>query len=231
MTTPDPQLVRDAANRLTAICEHFETYGEWPHNRSDSSDIADLRMVLARLKHLDSARDSAVREWKREHDAADELQRERDVLAARVAELEAERGRLLTLLGMGVDREQWDAIAEAEGQRFEAEQTNDTIVGYLAYRYEDMKAQQHILLREIEDQAAELKQLRSERISRELEDRHIDRTLGMLLMRLGGSVEFSQAEMENAPAHGEFVAMRNLAAGGTRLAFEPRTEVDGEATS
>ena len=53
--------------------------------------LAERDALAKRVAHLDSARDSAVREWRREHDAADALQAERDALAARVAELEAER--------------------------------------------------------------------------------------------------------------------------------------------
>lgn len=41
----------------------------------------------ARVVHLEKARNSAVREWRREHDAADELQSERDEARARLAEL------------------------------------------------------------------------------------------------------------------------------------------------
>jgi hypothetical protein len=43
---------REAANRLTALCEYFETRGEWPGNRSDSSDVADLRAILAEREQL-----------------------------------------------------------------------------------------------------------------------------------------------------------------------------------
>jgi chromosome segregation ATPase len=77
-----------------------------------STALAELERLTDRVAHLDSARDSAVRAWKQEHDGADELQRERDTArsevarawedltgvreerdgaAARVAELESER--------------------------------------------------------------------------------------------------------------------------------------------
>lgn len=75
----------------------------------------------------------------------------REIARVGHAERDDEIVRLRRLLGIGIDREQWDAIAEAEGARFEYDQTDDNLVGYLAYRYEDMKAQRHILLREIEE--------------------------------------------------------------------------------
>jgi hypothetical protein len=63
--------------------------------------------------------------------------------------------QLEELLGIGGVPEQWDTIAEAEGRRYEAEQTNDTIVGYLAYRCEDLKAQRHVLLAELREREQE----------------------------------------------------------------------------
>lgn len=66
-----------------------------------------------------------------------------------------ERDALARLLGIGADRDQWDATAETEGRRYETEQTGDTIVGYLAYQREDLKAQRHVLLGEIEELRAE----------------------------------------------------------------------------
>jgi hypothetical protein len=45
----------EAAGRLRALCEYFETYGEWPGNRSDSNDVADLRAVLDEREQLAAA--------------------------------------------------------------------------------------------------------------------------------------------------------------------------------
>lgn len=41
-----------AANRLTAICEHFETYGVWPRTRAAKRDASDLRAVLDEREQL-----------------------------------------------------------------------------------------------------------------------------------------------------------------------------------
>jgi hypothetical protein len=68
----------------------------------------------------------------------------------------AERDQMAKLLGIGVAREQWDAVAEAEGRRFEGEQINDTLVGYLAYQRESLRALNGFL-------QSEVKELESER--------------------------------------------------------------------
>lgn len=64
---------------------------------------------------------------------------------------------------------------------------------------------------------AELEQFQT---ARKADDRHIDRTLAMLLLREGGRAEFTAAEMVSAPAHGEFVCCENLLTSGMVLAFQ-----------
>lgn len=61
-------------------------------------------------------------------------------------------------------------------------------------------------------------------VDRELEDRRIDRVLAMLLLRHGGRVEFTAAEMTAAPAHGEFVCYEELTTKAMVLAFQVREE-------
>lgn len=78
--------------------------------------LNELKRLTDRVAHLDSARDSAVRAWKQEHDGADELQRERDALAARVAELEAHPAQLVR-----ADREADEADVRAVGSLLEAD--------------------------------------------------------------------------------------------------------------
>lgn len=59
------------------------------------------------------------------------------------------------------------------------------------------------------------------RTSREADDRAVDRVLATLLLREGGRVEFTAAEMQEAPAHGEFVVLENLLTHGLTLTFTP----------
>lgn len=66
-----------------------------------------------------------------------------------------ERKQLAKLLGIGIDREQWDAIAETEGRRYESEQTDDTLVGYLAYQRESSRVLSRHLQREVKELEAE----------------------------------------------------------------------------
>jgi len=66
-----------------------------------------------------------------------------------------------------------------------------------------------------------------ELVARKREDRNVDRTLALLLTRLGGDVEFSRVEMEAAPRHGEFVTMQTVT-GGMRLAFQAAAEARAE---
>ena len=73
-------------------------------------------------------------------------------------------------------------------------------------------------LAELRDRIAELEQLRT---ARKADDRQIDRVLAMLVLRQGGMVEFTAAEMQSAPAHGEFVCCENLITHGMALAFTP----------
>lgn len=72
-------------------------------------------------------------------------------------------------------------------------------------------------LDELHARIAELEQLRA---ARTVEDRQIDRVLAMLLIREGGGVEFTAAEMQSAPVHGEFVCYENLLTHGVVLAFQ-----------
>lgn len=85
------------------------------------------------------------------------------VCDADLAAVLEDRRQMRKLLGVGVDREQWDAIAEAEGRRYEGEQIDDTIVGYLAYSREDMRSQRHVLLDEIQALKGELATVTAER--------------------------------------------------------------------
>ena len=74
-------------------------------------------------------------------------------------------------------------------------------------------------LRTVLDKLERLGSVERELEARKREDRNVDRTLALLLMRLGGDVEFSRAEMEAAPRRGEFVTMQTVT-GGMRLAFQ-----------
>jgi hypothetical protein len=68
--------------------------------------------------------------------------------------------------------------------------------------------------------AARVAELEQFQTARKADDRQIDRVLAMLLLRPGGRVEFTAAEMQDAPAHGEFVCCENLLTGGMVLAFQ-----------
>lgn len=146
-TTPDPKTVREIAREairsasqrlelIDAVIARHRAIGDRP--ASESGELGAWHATYSALCQAVRA-DMQAASWPDE-----QPQDERDV----------EISRLRRLLGIGVDRDQWDAIAEAEGARFEYEQTDDNLVGYLAYRYEDIKAQRHILLREIEDAKA-----------------------------------------------------------------------------
>ena len=81
--TPDAERlaqIRDRNRRLAAV--PFETHGGGHGPGCIPCELVravdDVRWLLERVAHLDTARDSAVRAWKTEHDGADELQRERD---------------------------------------------------------------------------------------------------------------------------------------------------------
>lgn len=96
--------VRDLGKLADAWLGWFDSGqdGESPSMPERRIEIADhlgrVRIVLNELKrltdrvaHLDSARDSAVRAWKQEHDGADDLQRERDTWKSEAERRSAER--------------------------------------------------------------------------------------------------------------------------------------------
>jgi hypothetical protein len=70
-----------------------------------------------------------------------------------------------------------------------------------------------------------------DQITRETDDRPIDRALALLLLRHGGQVEFTDIEMTEAPQHGEFFVFRNPGAFSQTLKFVPSdtsmAEVEG----
>lgn len=103
----------EAANRLTALCEHFETYGEWPYNRSDSKDIADLRKVLKeRGDLLDRAASATVlpERWR-------DLLKERDGIRVLLTLAKAQYGLATTRA----------EEAEAEVERLKARGSHRTL--------------------------------------------------------------------------------------------------------
>lgn len=63
---------------------------DWLDGLTHIIKAGDVARLVNRLRHVESARDAAVREWKREHDAVDELQREHDALLDRLRQLKGE---------------------------------------------------------------------------------------------------------------------------------------------
>lgn len=131
MTNNDPQIAAVAAAHVQAFVDNLPAEGDAISGYVRGGVRYELTGVMLRTLLVDYAHAKA------------ELKR---------------RGRLL---GIGVDTEQWDVIAEAEGRRYEGEQTNDTIVGYLAYGRENARIARDAQRARNEELEAELKELRA----------------------------------------------------------------------
>jgi len=115
--------------------------------------------------------------------------------------------------------------------------TDRTAAAAIAYvrQIHALRAEHGYMVHDYDDDAvatvlAELERLESveqELEARKAEDRNVDRTLALLLMRLGGDVEFSRVELEAAPRRGEFVTAQTVT-GGMRLAFQAAAEARAE---